>query len=497
MPQKHSRMGRNVGLRCAPVPDRGGQCERSVTKITDGDSERGASVSVSGGWVTRCKWGFLMSRMVRALGLGAVVLALATGASPALAQVESDAALVAERDAALQRMAADPRDLDAMLAHARASIRLRQFEPAVSTLERYLDLAPGNTAALYELAVSYFALGVYAVADLHFQRLEQANLDGETRRLIGQYRAAIADRTAESGVKGRVAVGLAYSTNANLASDSVTVLTRGVPLARAGGAPDGGAGATFSARVEHRHDLGLASGDLWFTEAGVEALHFFEDSDGDFDGIFLRSGPSLSLNEFAYGPKVRPYVELDTVFRGGDWLFSTAGLGAQYTNTFTADWSMYAAVRSGYRWHETAGGDGSVHRGVLGVTFRPSRDMKIQLSGLTEAFFSGADALGNVEFGGRLSAEYDFDTGLAFAHRKWRLEGYGQITTRQFLDPDAAVDPAREREDLDMRLGAKLTAHLIEGFFVTGGVDWLNRDSNIPQFEGDEVLVNLAVGVDF
>ena len=68
---------------------------------------------------------------------------------------------------------------------------------------------------------------------------------------------------------------------------------------------------------------------------------------------------------------------------------------------------------------------------------------------------------------------------------------------REFLDPDTNVDPTRERSDLDVRLGLGLTMHLVDGFFVKTTVDWLNRASNIPQFRGDELLVNLAFGLEF
>ena len=243
----------------------------------------------------------------RALGPLLIMCFVALGT---VAHGQSDAQLKSERDAALARILADPTDREAMQAFSRASIRLREFEPAISTLERYLDVAPNDMTALYELAVSYFALGAYGVADVHFERLEAANIDDTTLRLVAQYRAAIAERTAPSGFKGRVAAGLAYSTNANLASDLNTVFLLGTPLTRVPGTgPEGDAAGTFSARVEHRHDLGLASGDMWFTEAGVEAMHFFDQRDGDFDGLYLRSGPWLSLNEFAFGPKLRPYAE--------------------------------------------------------------------------------------------------------------------------------------------------------------------------------------------
>ncbi len=436
---------------------------------------------------------FVVHRLVMAgLFLFASVLT-----QPASAQTDAD--LQAKRDAALERMIADPTDRDAMLAHAAASVRLREFEPAVSTLERVLDQYPAEVGARLDLAISYFALGAYPVADYHFQRLEAVGgLPSETLRTIGQYRQAIAERTAPSGFSGKVAVGVAYSTNATLRSDSPTVFSLGVPLIRAPNVRvDGDVGGLVSARVEHRYDLGLANGDFWFSELGLEALHFADKNAGDFDGLFLRTGPLLSLNEFAFGPKLRPFVEVDTIFSGGDWLYSSAGAGVQFSNTFNSDWSVYASVRSGFRWHDTTNANGAVQRGVAGVIYRPSRDFKIRLSGLAALDTSESDAIANIELGGRLGADYDFDTGLSFADRKWRLSAYGQILDRGFLNPDAAVDPTRKRDDLDIRLGGSLTANLVDGFYVKGALDWLNRQSNIPQFEGDEILISLSVGLDF
>lgn len=436
---------------------------------------------------------FVLHRLV----LAGFVLFASTLAQTASAQ--TDATLQADRNAALQRMIADPSDREAMLAYASASIRLREFEPAVSTLERVLDQYPGEVGARLDLAISYFALGAYPVADHHFKRLETVDgLSDETLRTIAQYRQAIAERTAPSGFSGNVAVGIAYSTNATLRSDSPIVFSLGVPLNRAPGvSAKGDVGGIVSARVEHRYDLDSPNGDFWFTEAGLEALHFVDEDAGDFDGLFLRSGPSLSLDEFAYGPKLRPFVELDTIFSAGDWLYSTAGIGVQYSNTLNSDWSVYGSLRSGYRWHEATNADGAVQRGVVGVVYRPSRDFKVRLSGLAALDNSESDAIANLELGARLGADYDFDTGLSFADRKWRFSAYGQILDRSFLNPDAAVDPTRERDDLDLRLGTSLTANLVDGFYVKTALDWLNRQSNIPQFEGDEILISLSVGLDF
>jgi len=409
-----------------------------------------------------------------------------------------DAALRAQRDAAAEEMLADPTNGAAMLRHARLSIRLREFEPAVSTLERYLDQNPRDYGARLDLAISYFALGGYSVAKRHFQRLQAAGGSAKDRRLIQQYLDAIDVRTATHGFDGSVAAGIAMSTNAALLSDNGTVFNFGVPLTRAAGTgPDGDVGATFSARVQHRYDLGTAFGDYWFTEGGVEMLHFLNERNGDFDGFFLRSGPILSLNEYAYGAKLRPFVEADTVFAGAEWLYTTTSAGVQVNYTFTADWSVHGTLRSGYRWHEARNGDGAIQRATAGVTHWASRDLRIRLTGLATWDMSESDAIANIEFGGRLGLLWDFDPQVSFAERKWRFEAYGQVLSRQFTDPDATVDPTRERDDIDLRLGAKLTAHLVDGFFVTTGIDYLDRSSNIAQFEGEELLFTAAFGYDF
>ena len=369
---------------------------------------------------------FLHLSVVRRILAGLVLFVVFV---PPEASSQSTETTRATRQAALERMIADPTDQQAMLTHARSSIALREFEPAVSTLERLLDLYPNDVSARFELAISYFALGAYSVSDLHFARLEQvADLDPKMRRSVAQYRQAIADRTATSGFSGHFAVGAAYSTNATLQSDSPVVFSLGVPVTRGPGAtPGGDLGGTVSARVQHRYDMGLPSGDLWFTELGLEALHFVTERDGDFDGLFLRTGPSLSLNQFAYGPKLRPFVEVDTIFSGADWLYSTVGAGLQYNNSLTAEWSIYGSVRSGYRWHTDTDSDGAVQRAVAGVVFRPSRDFTVRLSGLAALDTSASEAIANMEFGARLGADYDFDSEISFAERKWRLSAYGQI----------------------------------------------------------------------
>ncbi|OZA16902.1 MAG: hypothetical protein B7Y02_02765, partial [Rhodobacterales bacterium 17-64-5] len=97
----------------------------------------------------------------------AVFLTAALGlAAPVLAQ---DTAAVAERQAILTQMLAAPTDRELMRRYAALSVQLRDFEAAAATLERLVALEPGNSSARLELAVAYFALGNYDLAEYHLQ----------------------------------------------------------------------------------------------------------------------------------------------------------------------------------------------------------------------------------------------------------------------------------------------------------------------------------------
>ena len=72
-----------------------------------------------------------------------VVLALGAGSAPVSAQDEADAAaLRAEQAQLFTEMFAAPADLDLMFRYALVSIRLQDYEAAISTLERILIYDP-------------------------------------------------------------------------------------------------------------------------------------------------------------------------------------------------------------------------------------------------------------------------------------------------------------------------------------------------------------------
>ena len=176
----------------------------------------------------------MISQILRAAGLG-LVLAVGAGTStPVAAQSGFEQVINApgelerlrKRQAELfQQLLDQPDNLDLMFEYATISIRLEDYEAAISTLERMLIYRQDLPRVRLELAVAYFNLGSYEAADLYFdQVLADASTPENVRIRIDRYKEAIRFRTRKSAFTGTLNVGLTYATNATLGPDDGQVL---------------------------------------------------------------------------------------------------------------------------------------------------------------------------------------------------------------------------------------------------------------------------------
>lgn len=220
-----------------------------------------------------------LTRSLRAL---AVLLALIGPGLCALSRPALAQELRATRDAAFARMYAAPTDRAAMIAYARASIALRDYEAATAVLERLVTLEPGNLEARTQLALAYFALGADAMAERHLGLVAAA--DPARAADLAAYRKAAARRLAPSRLDAQVWIGTLSSS------------TPGRNFAEAG------------LTLTHRADLGGAAGTEWVTRLALSLSAAPEDpAAAGGHRADLRSGPVLRLGG-ASGPVVNPYA---------------------------------------------------------------------------------------------------------------------------------------------------------------------------------------------
>ncbi|MEL6793626.1 MAG: hypothetical protein AAFP78_09245, partial [Pseudomonadota bacterium] len=78
----------------------------------------------------------------------------------------------------------------------------------------------------------------------------------------------------------------------------------------------------------------------------------------------------------------------------------------------------------------------------------------------------------------------------------WTISGFVGGAYRFFDDNDATIS-ATTREDFDFRSGVSHVFHLTGGWFVQADADFLYRESNIRNFDLDNLGVGLSVGRTF
>lgn len=441
--------------------------------------------------------------MKRRLKLVCALLASVSVTGSALAQTtpSSDADLRIRQEALFDAMLETPDNLDLMFEHALTSIALKDYEAAISTLERILIFNPELARAKVELGAAYFRLGAYENARFYFDDvLQNDNPPQDVAVRVQAFLDEIDNRSQTSGFSATAAAGFVYNTNANLGSPSATANLLGteVPLDPAFVESDD-IGFRASLTGRHFYDLEKPNADIWLTDFSIFTLHYLDQTRGDIDSVTVRTGPRLALSDRNLGPRIRPFVEADFVSSGNDPLFTTLGIGAEYSDNIAEDVTLFVTAKSSWReYFETgfSGFDGHTHRLNVGASFNP--DNNVTLNGLVfaETDQTSDDFNTNYEFGTRLSGTYRYDSGLDFSDRLWSVSGFVGATYRAF--EEARPEDARSREDVDLRAGASHVFQLTGGWFVQADADLLIRESNIfTNFDLDSFGVALSVGRTF
>ncbi len=112
--------------------------------------------------------------------------------------------------------------------------------------------------------------------------------------------------------------------------------------------------------------------DTWRTNVSLYSARFESTRAGAADVAILRTGPQLALDEDRHGLKVRPYVEVDHVRSSEDALYSTVGVGPEFTNTLDAKRALFTDLRIGWRDYHNDGVqnlDGVQIRSLAGLNY--------------------------------------------------------------------------------------------------------------------------------
>ena len=402
---------------------------------------------------------------------------------------------------AYDEMTRAPDDVGLMFRYVRASIDVKDYEAAISTLERILIYRPELARVRIELGAAYFRLGSYSVSKFYFEEaLASDGLTDDERAQIGAFLDQIDKRTAESAFAGSVTAGMVFSTNANLGTSSGLISTGGVPVLAPGNVQEQeDIGVRVVVNLAHQFDLGEPDGDFWRTDAQAYALQFFNQDTGNANVMLVRTGPRISLDPLSHGPKLRPFAEAELYRSDDQTLYRGLGGGIEFSDTLDAEWSIFGSARVQERqfFDGRSEFDGLYSRVSAGAVYNHSPALRLR----------GALVLDHVEtdFGfndyfqvsARAGFDYRYSPGIDWVDRDWRVEGFAILGRRFFRDPDPRVDPNVERQDTLFRVGLGHTSFIKDGFFTRLDLDYTDRTSNISNFDLDGLTLALSVGKTF
>ncbi len=443
--------------------------------------------------------------MTAALGGIAFALGLSISGAVFAQDATADAvALRAEQAELFQRMFNQPDDVDLMLEYALLSIRLQDYEAAITTLERILIYNPDQPRVKTELGAAYYRIGSYPVARQYFTEVAEDPAAPEDLKLrVTDFINEIDRRTQKSYFTGKIGANAIFTTNANNGPSSRNIEFLGVPavLTDPNAIAQTDVGASLSAQVSHFYDLGGPNDNQWRSDFSAYSARFADTSSAAVDVLVLRTGPRLAADDDRYGLKLRPYVELDHVRYGNDALHSTLGAGLEVTNTLDPKRAIFADARLGYRdGHQPSAlsdKDGINLRSRFGMTYFLDEDWTLTGFGLFSIEDAETASDRNAEFGVGGLATLRYDSGFEFAARRWQADFGVRGTYRTFSAPSLFNAPGEDRKDLDLRVSLGHTAFLEDGLAMVGKAEYFLRDSNTKTFDLDSFTVSLGVEYQF
>lgn len=401
----------------------------------------------------------------------ASVAALSLISTPLLAQGAGDA----QRQAIFQQMLADPSNRQLMTDYARLSVQARDFEGAAATLERLVDLEPNNTAARVELAIAYFALGSYAVAEYHLAAAQASGtLSPDQAAQVARYQEQAQDRDDGSNYRGRLEVGYAFADTS------------------------GEQGSFVNGSIDWRIDLDDADVTEWVTEFAFSTYQPGDSSINSRTNGRIRSGPEWRLASDAYGPRLQAYAELGW-FQNDDLLpgdFTSWGIGLAYANPLNERFTVYADLATGREIASDAtASDYAFHEFDLGVTYRPSRDTRFRLSGTVGAR-NELDTATPTEFTDasvRLSAQHAFDPAFQVLPNRWVAGAFAEMGRTDMVTAGATT------QFDEQSYGLWLRAFVFEDIYVETSAAQVTEDTLAggTTTTREEMIYTFQVGWEF
>lgn len=404
---------------------------------------------------------------------------------------------------AFQAVLADPGNLDKSFRYAQLAIKLRDFEAAISAMERMLILNPSLARVRLELGVLYFRLGSFAIAKSYLLSATQGeDVPPLVRERVGVFLAEIDKRLSQHRVMGSMTAGSRFQTNANAGPASTTIqlfgeLRDALPSDSTGQGDFNGFGALS---LRHIYDLETQDGTTFNTEFLLFGSKQIDQEQVDVIFAELVSGPRFRLPEdWIPGAAVRPFARLSGVYLGDAFLSGSYGGGLELTKQVTDRLGLTLSYDLEYKIFDNitdrpsaSDENGLEHEAeltmLLGITPSISGVGRVRIKDQNAR--TGIEA--NRQLGGLVGFSVTYEAPLGMSARRWLSSFNVEYAITAYDSPEAAIDPTIRRRDERVDFRLRTNVPVSRRFSLAVSATYTKVTSSLPNFEFDNHAVALS-----
>lgn len=434
--------------------------------------------------------------------LAGFLCCLLLAALPAAEAGAQDPALKQRYDEAFKAYYANPNDLQAVAAYARVAAELGDIEGAIGALERLAVQAPDSSDIQLQLGRLYYRLASYDAARSWYLKALSGNLSPADRASVNRDLAQIAALESPHRLAGSLLGGLAYQTNANAGSTSISPALGAIFTARLGPKSDNKIFA--SAYITDHYDLGRQDASELETRLALYGSRQFRLHSLDILLAEADSGPRMALGSVPGAMSIRPYVIGTALGLGNSLYLAGPGIGTNFAARLAPSLNLSTTFEArGLSFHNFASQPTARNRDAVEFIARGE---------LAYALSTDDQLTGSVQAIGYL-ARRDFETyrqlTLAGAYVRrfaapwsvsdapWTLAFGGSRVWRPYGSPDPSIDPGTTRADREWTATATLIIGLPQGAFGQVQLSQVWVRSTVADYAYRDRTVSVAVGYSF
>lgn len=456
----------------------------------------------------------MMDKMTPVLNkhLAVIATCVLTGSMPVWAQGTSAPSQM-EVDQVFREVLANPASIDTRTKYASLLVRSGNYEGGIAALEGLL-LAPDAPSNIrLELAVLYYRLGSYAMAESYLREaLADPRLDAAQKNDAQNLMRDVVERNKQSRLSGMVMLGVKAQSNPTGATDSATTLYQGLSVPRDPNfGPKSDTDVHAWALLDHVYDLEQQNEAAITTTLMGFANHYssvgsYSNEPGYSKPYDLTVVAGSTGVRFKPAPQtrqdwtLRPHLLFGGATANGSSYFTTGGWGVS-TEYRMSERLSYGGTYENSRltFPERKDIVNAPLQGGSRQTLRLNSTLETGPNRFLMSEFGYVDHDGNGLYTGyrgpelRLSYVFSYASPLSASALPWATTIMGSALRRDYRRPDPAVSLLTTRQDTEWRLGFINVAPVSRDLAVQFQLEFTNTNSSIPNFSSTNTSGTLGV----